>query len=175
MAFRTIELNGEQLLQRTTEHRLWETIFRGVEQSSYPLVPSAFRKKGKRELKAISEAFVNGHRSLFDITEAKFPDTYYEFISLMWFWDIANKRGIRVPDIPHMYNGNMFFEAQGTIDKLLKEYDPRDWVGISAIAQHYNLPTRLLDWTYDMDAAIFFATRNITLRQIKDTAKLLKQ
>ncbi len=84
----------------------------------------------------------------------------------MWFWDTANKRGICVPDIPHMYNGNIFFEAQGTIDKLLKEYNPRDWVGISAIAQHYNLPTRLLDWTYDMDAAIFFATRNITHRQI---------
>ena len=34
---------------------------------------------------------------------------------------------------------------------------PEDLYDITALAQHYGLPTRLLDWSYEISIAIFFA------------------
>ena len=34
---------------------------------------------------------------------------------------------------------------------------PEDLYDITALAQHYGLPTRLLDWSFEINIAIFFA------------------
>ena len=166
LAFQTKELDCDGLFQRMSEPRVWTTVFRGMEDSEWELVPYAYRDEGKAILKAMTKACINGPMSLVGIDKAKLDQIYYEIIPLIWFWDTANRRGLRVPDIPHHHRGDAFFEADGLIKETIRKSDFSDWLEIAALAQHYGIPTRLLDWSYDMETAIFFATRNISEEQI---------
>ena len=53
-----IELKFEDLLTRTLIARPRTTLFRGVEDSSYTLIPSALRDKGKTELKKLTNKYL---------------------------------------------------------------------------------------------------------------------
>lgn len=44
---------------------------------------------------------------------------------------------------------------------LTPESFVRDWSGIAAVAQHYGIPTRMLDWTFDVNVALYFAVKDL--------------
>jgi hypothetical protein len=37
---------------------------------------------------------------------------------------------------------------------------------LTALAQHYGIPTRMLDWTYDFDTALYFASINVAKKVV---------
>lgn len=46
------------------------------------------------------------------------------------------------------------------------EYNPKWWPNekfreVISLAQHYGLPTRFLDWSYDYKSALYFALKDI--------------
>ena len=45
---------------------------------------------------------------------------------------------------------------------------PKDYYEIAALAQHYGLPTRLLDWTYDINVALYFASMEVIKEKCMD-------
>ena len=156
----------KKLFEIVTQPRKIATVFRGVECSTYKLVPSAYRDAGMEQLRKITETFIDGYSSMIDISTGSHPHKiFYEIAPLIWFHEIANRNGLRVPEIPLTSIGNPFIEIDGLAKDESTHFE--DWIEIAALAQHYGIPTRMLDWSYNMETAIYFAIRNIEDSEIE--------
>ena len=142
-------------------------IFRGHGSSSYSLVPSIYREKGISEIKNM----VKNYSFVHDITTLS-PEVddlgYLEYASLLLFNELSNDQGlVTVNDIPHSLN--LILDSISTYYKHKERLWNHSLETIAGIAQHYGLPTRLLDWTTDFNVAIYFATSD-AFRLIRDNS-----
>jgi hypothetical protein len=127
-------------------------LFRG-QGKDWPLVPSFFRKD--RKVTKLT------NRDLEKFSEERLAERDI----LIQFFNIADKRGLILPDDSQ--------ELRATLETFLSErgepfvregYD--DWLiteqalSLTALAQHYGIPTRLLDWTRNPFIAAFFAAED---------------
>lgn len=130
-------------------------LFRGQGQDK-PLVPSAFRTDGKRD-------------RLAELTTRDVTDFGQRLLAerdvLIQFFNIADKRGLILPDDSQ--------ELRSKLDTLMSQwgdYPPVGWgesmerataaLSLTALAQHYGVPTRLLDWTRQSLTAAYFAAED---------------
>jgi len=132
-------------------------LFRG-QGKDYPLIPSLFRRNGK----------------LTTLTRRNIA-TYSELLLaerdvLTSFFRIADKRGLILPDdsqnlrisLEELSNDQMVGKRRGgtrMADNALS---------LMALAQHYGVPTRLLDWTRLPYVSAFFAAEDAS-RQHSET------
>lgn len=115
-------------------------IFRGVSSSEYKLCPSVLRDSNL----VLSDQIIK------------------EATLLHYFYKLCNDSGLKVPcdkNISHMYFTNC------TESKLWYKDRVDIWLDegvleLAALAQHYGVPTRLLDWSQDVNVAMYFATIN---------------
>ena len=82
-----------------------------------------------------------------------------ELNALMSFLSYADKVGLKVPvkqDIREFIERNIGY-------KFNHEYNwpDKDFYELISLAQHYGIPTRALDWSYDYRTALYFAVKNI--------------
>lgn len=137
-------------------------IFRGQSKESYELIPSAFRysKDAQDEynidtlLKMVKEVSPDEN----DLDTELFQ-MLIEYALLQKFYRIANYSGLNVPCIKDfIFNANVNY-----IRNKFKEpgfyWIHKDIVELAALAQHYGIPTRLLDWSFDIYVALYFAAR----------------
>lgn len=79
---------------------------------------------------------------------------------LMKFLSYADKVGLKVPTNQKVrklleHNFHNIFNHDNSI------WPDEDYYELMALAQHYGLPTRALDWSYDYRVSLYFAVKNI--------------
>ena len=94
-------------------------IFRGEGRSGNPLIPYAYREKkdrqglsGKERVKMLAMEYLRKQRLVPLEAIGDQEMVFYEIASLLWFYDQANRQGLRVPDIPQTTLGNELMEVQ---------------------------------------------------------------
>lgn len=103
------------------------------------------------------------------VNELLFSDTFNSAIqrhrSTFAYRGVANEGHKLVNSLTRL--GNPYPKMEENLLKQFKKYAHRDivekntdWHWLS-VAQHYGLPTRLLDWTYSPLIALHFATNNL--------------
>ncbi|MBC1890886.1 FRG domain-containing protein [Listeria booriae] len=127
-------------------------VYRGERSDQFKLLlPSSLRRNNSEKLANFSGNYESGVYSIMNIQT-------YEYDALLKFYELGNKKGIPLPVSNILselnYFGLPFSRAEYIIgDKWL----PEDLFEISALAQHYGVPTRLIDWSHSFYTAIYFA------------------
>lgn len=123
-------------------------VFRGHSHSYYRLVPTALR-----------EDITHCSRYATKITKEELPEEIQvlnEAYILRDFFKVCDYNGLVVPNVNRLRNTIFsFFDIKTIFEREM--WLPEDLYEVAALAQHYGLPTRLLDWTYDINTSIYFA------------------
>ncbi|MHC4120503.1 MAG: FRG domain-containing protein [Planctomycetota bacterium] len=138
---KTCETAEEFLEELSPTNRVWfETFgptfttsgwaFRGQADASWALKPSAHRGE--------LEETVDGQREA-------------EQERVLHFREIADRAGLTIDPL-------VIPSEEHNWDRAIK-WPPKEYYAIWAHAQHYGIPTRLLDWSYSQYVAAYFAAR----------------
>lgn len=125
-------------------------IYRGLGSADYSLLPAAFRK---------GYLLIDKVRWRQTPRKTNRQQIQAELSTLLSFLDIVDRRGYPVPEDSY----DLRKDLRDQVDLLTSSSEPfAVWpdsrlFSLMALAQHYSVPTRLLDWTTDPYVAAYFA------------------
>lgn len=131
-------------------------VFRGVGSESYSLLPSAFRSD--RHLLRYRKWRTPPLSTIREQCAA-------ELETLRRFFEIAAAQGIRLPEDSQLLRSRLDRWRDiflGTIRGAGERWPPSEFLSLIALAQHYGVATRALDWTWNPLVAAYFAAASAT-------------
>ena len=137
-------------------------LYRGVGNSDYDLVPSALRADYS------AEKLVNQIKSL----DPDNPDWIVDVTVMRLFYQEANRNGLALPYVPQEFHEAL---AVAALTPDIRGNMFRELLPVFGLAQHYGLPTRLLDWSFDLHVAAYFAARGGTKQLSQPVDELPKE
>jgi hypothetical protein len=153
--------NAAEFLAKLSPHSeawhqtLGKWVFRGQRDADWGLIPSAFRPD---MWKPFSTMFLNAadwksHQDHITI----------ETILVSDFARMADRQGLAVPGFDESWLDldAVMQKYMGDINSVFsggQVFPPPSWRPLFAMAQHYGVPTRLLDWSESAKVAAYFAS-----------------
>lgn len=160
-----------------TEYKLTDYVFRGHTDETFQLHPNIMRRKNNPDLLKIAKMVIKKGKyqnaiNSIGVTNIKDFHATIEMTILRRFYRSANENGLYVPNSKLM-SSQMEIDGYINFSHLMKTFNVDKWLNddsieIAALAQHYGLPTRLIDWSYNQYVASFFAT-NFMEKPAKNT------
>lgn len=131
----SIEINKE------LKYSFNKLIFRGVANSDFKLIPTLYRNSVTNKLSDYSR-------------------NYNELSILRDFIKACDLSATQIPNDSHKFrelinDDKLFYSA---FSKHNSEWLAEDYFELTAFAQHYGVPTRLLDWSYHPLVSLYFAS-----------------
>lgn len=127
-------------------------IFRGHSSEKYQLIPTSLRPENRVKV------FEMAKRSIQDDSDMELSFT--EDLLLRKFYEKADLQSLGVPSIKVFEKDNKV-KSEDIINPL-----PVSRHKLAALAQHYGCPTRLLDWSNDINTALYFAITGIKKEEL---------
>lgn len=141
-------------------------VFRGHASEDWGLVPSAFRPDP-----SLADSKFPPQRAWVDWTNA--DQIQAEAETLQQFMTEADGAGLPIPQESHELRervGEPFKHWYGLkFESRQLEWPPRVAWPVVALAQHYGLATRFLDWTYSSYIAAYFAAVGAVKSQTQES------
>jgi len=140
-------------------YRVFEKfIFRGHSSSKYELIPRALRKEEIHYLYKLAKAPTETYSALHQL--------YSEYAVLAYFSYISDYQSLKVTPLNLVLDFSRKF--------LPTNWIPEDLHELAGLAQHYGCPTRLLDWSHNINTALYFALiGNIDNKTLKPQTEYL--
>jgi FRG domain len=141
-------------------------VFRGHSEDEYQLTPSALRN---------TDAFAKFGTDRCDDNTSQIMA---EMDVLRRFFNLADATGLPLPEDSQVLRASIQrLFTQSYFDKLEKGeelWPPLNLWSLLGIAQHYGIPTRLMDWTRRAKVAAYFAASEAAakLSKIKDDERI---
>lgn len=131
-------------------------IYRGHYSDGYSLVPYALREN---VWDSFNSPIPRSDDQLKLVSELEYVQILYEYDILQRFYNLCDINKLWVPQSVRMRNSVI---KRYDIDSIFmhEEWLPEEFWELAALAQHYGLPTRLLDWSTNINTALYFAVHD---------------
>lgn len=131
-------------------------IFRGVSSELHTLLPSAHR--------ADVHLLYSDYQPVVGPLGMVADQCAAEFYTLDKFFGIVSRNGVRVPEDTYVLREELdewriLFRQSDTSVLRDRVWPSLRLFSLVALAQHYGIPTRALDWTWSAQTATYFAAR----------------